>query len=166
MENDKMLAQLFMEVENTAAVRRHQHQLMLASVLRLRQPIVALAAPRRGGSRVGKKKNKEHHRQAEALLLDSDYFSDDATHTPKDFQRQLRMNKDMFMKIVFGVREYDDYFMCKQDYTGMWGLSSIQKCNVALRCLAYGAPQMQLMTTCAWRSRHAPRLSTGFAEPS
>ena len=41
--DDEMLAQLFMEEENTAAVRRHQQQLMLASLLRLRQPIVALA---------------------------------------------------------------------------------------------------------------------------
>jgi hypothetical protein len=48
-----------------------------------------------------------------ALLLDTDNFTDDATHTPKDFWRQFWMNKDLFMKIVFSVREYDDYFMCK-----------------------------------------------------
>jgi hypothetical protein len=91
-------------------------------------------------SRVGKMGNKERHRQAGALLLDSNYFADDATHTPKDFLRWFRMNKDLFMLIVFGVREYDDYFMCKQDCTGLWGFSSIQKCITALRCLAYGAP--------------------------
>ncbi|XP_071683465.1 uncharacterized protein [Lolium perenne] len=50
------------------------------------------------------------------------------------------MNKDLFMKIVFGVREYDDYFMIKQDCTGLWGFTSIQKCTVAMHCLAYGAP--------------------------
>jgi hypothetical protein len=46
----------------------------------------------------------------------------------------------MFMKFVFGVREYDDYFMCKTDCTGLYGFSSIQKCTAALRCIAYGAP--------------------------
>jgi hypothetical protein len=50
------------------------------------------------------------------------------------------MNKDMFMKIVFGVREYDEYFMIKQYCTDLWGFTSIQKCTTAMRCLAYGAP--------------------------
>jgi hypothetical protein len=57
-------------------------------------------------SRVGKMRNKERHRQVGVLLLDSDYFTNDATHTPKDFHRRSRMNKDLFMKIFFGVREY------------------------------------------------------------
>jgi hypothetical protein len=72
MDSDyEMLTQLFMEEDNTAAVQRDQLQLMLASLLRPRQPIVALVAPRRGGPRVGNKKNKEQHHQAgsaDALL--------------------------------------------------------------------------------------------------
>jgi hypothetical protein len=51
------------------------------------------------------------------------------------------MNKDLFMRIVFGVREYVDYFMCKKDYIGLWGFSSVHKCTAALRCISYGAPQ-------------------------
>ncbi|XP_071679834.1 uncharacterized protein [Lolium perenne] len=50
------------------------------------------------------------------------------------------MNRGRFMKIVYGVREYDDYFMAKQDCTDLWGFTSIQKCTAAIRCLAYGAP--------------------------
>jgi hypothetical protein len=46
-------------------------------------------------------------------LLDSYYFADDAKNIPKEFQRHFWMNKELFMKIVFGVREYNDYFMCK-----------------------------------------------------
>jgi hypothetical protein len=46
----------------------------------------------------------------------------------------------MFMKIVFGVREYDDYFICKPDCTGLYGFSSVQKCAAALRRIAYEAP--------------------------
>jgi hypothetical protein len=44
------------------------------------------------------------------------------------------------MKIVLCVREYNDYFMCKPDCTGIYGSSSIQKCTAALWCIAYGAP--------------------------
>jgi hypothetical protein len=51
------------------------------------------------------------------------------------------------MKIVFGIREYDDYFMCKQDCTNLWGFTSIHKCTLAMHCLAYGAPPIQPMTT-------------------
>ena len=74
------------------------------------------------------------------MLLDADYFNDDATHSPKEFRRRFRMNKELFLKIVHGVREYDNYFMAKQDCTGLWGFTSIQKCTAAMRCLAYGAP--------------------------
>jgi hypothetical protein len=65
--------------------------------------------PRRDGSVPGKAPNKNCHRDVGAMLLHSDYFVDDATNTPKEFQRRFRMNKDLFMKIVQGVREYDDY---------------------------------------------------------
>jgi hypothetical protein len=61
------------------------------------------------------------------MLLDVDYFNDDATHSPKEFRRRFRMNKDLFMKILHGVREYDTYFMDKKDCTGLWGFPSIQK---------------------------------------
>jgi hypothetical protein len=47
---------------------------------------------------------KDRHCQAGALLLDFDYFIDNTTHMSKDFWRWFRMNKDMFMKIVFGIR--------------------------------------------------------------
>jgi hypothetical protein len=54
-------------------------------------------------------------------LLYSDYSAEDATNTPKEFRHYVRMNKEIFMKIVFGVREYGDYFMCSLiawDYMG------------------------------------------------
>jgi hypothetical protein len=59
--------------------------------------------PRQGGSRVGKAKNKNRHRLAGAILLDSDYFAEDAANTSKEFRRRFWMNKKTFMKIVFGV---------------------------------------------------------------
>jgi hypothetical protein len=50
------------------------------------------------------------------------------------------MNKELFMKIVQDVREYDDYFKYKKDCTRKWGFTSVQKCMAALRCIAYEAP--------------------------
>ena len=50
------------------------------------------------------------------------------------------MNRHLFLKIVLGVREFDNYFVCKKDCTGTVGFSTLQKCMVALRLLAYGAP--------------------------
>jgi hypothetical protein len=44
------------------------------------------------------------------------------------------------MRIVQDVREYDDYFKYKKDCTRKWMFMSVQKCTVALWCIAYGAP--------------------------
>jgi hypothetical protein len=141
MDNDdEMMTQLFREEEANATTEQQQQLLTLGNLLLLCQHLLAVSTPRRGGLRVGKASNKDQHRQAGATLLDSDYFADNPTHTPNNFQRRFRTNKGMFMKIVFGVREYDTYFMCKQDCTSLRGFSSIQKCTTAMRCLAYGAP--------------------------
>jgi hypothetical protein len=59
MDNDdEMLVQLLMEEENTTVVRRQQ-QLILMSLLSICQPL--LVVPRRGGSRLGKRKNVNRH---------------------------------------------------------------------------------------------------------
>ncbi|XP_051189852.1 protein MAIN-LIKE 1-like [Lolium perenne] len=52
------------------------------------------------------------------MLLDTDYFNDDTTHSPKEFQRWFRMKKELYLKIVYGFREYNKYLMAKQDCTG------------------------------------------------
>jgi hypothetical protein len=48
------------------------------------------------------------------------------------------MQHSLFLMIMDRVCECDDYFVQKRDACGLWGLSSIQKCTVALRMLAYG----------------------------
>jgi hypothetical protein len=50
------------------------------------------------------------------------------------------MNKELFMRIVQGMREYADYFKYKKYCTEKWGFTSVQKCTAALLCIAYGAP--------------------------
>nr|XP_051202193.1 uncharacterized protein LOC127315779 [Lolium perenne] len=101
-------------------------------MLRVRQPFFIV--PRRGCSKPGKRRNINRHREAGAMLLDVDY------HWRKEFGRRFRMNKDLFLKIVHGIREYDTYFMAKRDCTGLWGFTSIHKRTNAMRCLAYRAP--------------------------
>jgi hypothetical protein len=51
-------------------------------------------------------------------MLYNEYFSDDPTYNAKDFCRPYRMSKDMFMKIVYVIRDYDDSFVLKRDCTG------------------------------------------------
>jgi hypothetical protein len=50
------------------------------------------------------------------------------------------MNKDMFMTIVHGVREYETYFVMKKAAVALLGFSSIQNCTATMMMIAYGAP--------------------------
>jgi hypothetical protein len=122
-----MMMEMLMQDIANAAVDHEQRMMVLTALLRY-----LLVVPHQGGLRVGKAKNKNRHRLAGAFLLGLDYFADDAANTPKEFWRHFWMNKEIFMKIVFGVREYDDYFMCKPNCTGLYGFSSVPKCTDAL----------------------------------
>ena len=48
------------------------------------------------------------------------------------------MAKHLFMRILEGVRLYDDYFEAQPDATSNYGFSSYQECIAAIRMLAYG----------------------------
>ena len=73
-------------------------------------------------------------------MLYADYFADQPLHGEDVFRRRFRMSRKLFLKIVHAIREFDPYFLCKKDCTGLVGFSSLQKCTVAMRLLAYGAP--------------------------
>ncbi|XP_051197095.1 uncharacterized protein [Lolium perenne] len=73
-------------------------------------------------------------------MLYVDYIVDDPLHDETVFRHRFRMGRNLFLKIVYALREYDSYFRRKLDCTGMAGFSVIQKCTVAMRMLAYGAP--------------------------
>ena len=46
------------------------------------------------------------------------------------------MSRNLFLQIVNSIREFDNYFVCKKDYTSTVGFSSLQKCTKAIRmCL-------------------------------
>jgi hypothetical protein len=53
--DDEKMVQLFTEEQNAQDVRRQQQQLILTTMLRIRQPFFVV--PRRGGSKPGKRRN-------------------------------------------------------------------------------------------------------------
>jgi hypothetical protein len=130
--DDELMMEVMQEDEAEAAAHLQRWNMGFAVLLQLRQQLMENVVPCWSGSVHGKAPNKDRSRNASALLLYSDYFADNAIHTPKEFHRRFRTNKDLFMKIVQGMREYDDYFKYKKDCTGKWGFTSVQKCATAL----------------------------------
>jgi hypothetical protein len=110
--NDEMMMHQLVQGEEDVAANEEEKLLIMAALLRLRARINA--PPRRGSFRPGKKMNKDWQRMQGAVMRESDYFADNAMHTPLEFWHRFRMNKELFMKIVVGVWEYDDYFCCKK----------------------------------------------------
>ena len=85
----------------------------------------ANTAPQRGGSKMGCRKAKERRHSKGYCLLYSDYFVDGPLHGEKVFRRRYRMGRKLFLRIVNSLREYDNYFVCKKDCTGIVGFSSL-----------------------------------------
>jgi hypothetical protein len=99
--DDEMMMELLMEDEADTTTNQEQQMMVLNALLHYQDNSPPSLA--RGGSRVGKAKNKNRHRLACALLLDSDYFVEDAANTHKEFRHCYQMNKEFFIKIVFGI---------------------------------------------------------------
>jgi hypothetical protein len=100
--DEEIMMELIQQDEAEAAAHMQNCTLGMAMLLQIRQQLAA-AEPRRGGSRRGKAANKDRNREVGALLLNSDYFADDAINTSKEFRRRFRMNKEVFTRIVQGV---------------------------------------------------------------
>jgi hypothetical protein len=50
------------------------------------------------------------------------------------------MLRELFLIILNGLRDYDDYFETKYDCTSKVSFSSYKKCSAAVQQLAYGVP--------------------------
>jgi hypothetical protein len=135
-KEEQMFAELFDE-EMAAAAQDEEHMLILACLYGL---YAEKAIGRRGGSAPGRRKCKPRQRMEGYCMLYADYFADSSLHDEAIFRRHFRISWKLFLKIVYALREYDSYFRCKLDYTGMAGFSALQKCTVAMRMLAYRAP--------------------------
>uniref|UniRef100_A0A0D3CYD6 Nuclease HARBI1 n=1 Tax=Brassica oleracea var. oleracea TaxID=109376 RepID=A0A0D3CYD6_BRAOL len=90
----------------------------------------------------GKKEKKrayiERNREADNVRLWNDYFSETPTYPENYFRQRFRMNKPLFMRIVYRLSNEVDFFHQKPDGLGKLGLSALQKCTAAIRLLAYG----------------------------
>ncbi|XP_018462149.2 uncharacterized protein LOC108833214 [Raphanus sativus] len=81
----------------------------------------------------------ERNREAGHNRLWNDYFSEHPTYEEHLFRRRFRMNRGLFMRIVYALSENVSFFQQRRDATGRFGLSALQKCTAALRMLAYGS---------------------------
>jgi hypothetical protein len=135
-EEEQMFTEIF-EKEMAVAAQDEEHMLILAYLLGL---YAETTIGRRGGSAPGRRKCKPKQRMEGYCILYAVYFADNPLHGEAVFRRRFRMSRKLFLKIIYALRDYDSYFRCKLDCTGMVGFSALQKCTVAMRMLAYGAP--------------------------
>ena len=82
--------------------------------------------PQRGGSAPGRVIAKNQHCLEGYCMLYSDYFTDAPLHGDRTFRRRYRMRRKLFLRIVNSIREFDSYFKCKMDCTGILGFTSIR----------------------------------------
>jgi len=100
-----------------------------------------LLPPRRGDSSKRCEANQERDQKEGHIRLYKDYFHPtDPVFKEKAFRRRYRMSRELFLQILNGMTEYDNYFEVKYDCTGKTGFSSYQKCSAAIQQLAYGVP--------------------------
>jgi hypothetical protein len=140
MDSDDEEQQMFTEVfeeEMAAAAQDEEHMLILACLSGL---YAEMTIGRHGGSAPGHQKCKPRQRMEGYCILYVDYFADNPLHGEAVFRHRFRMSRKLFLKIVYALRDYNSYFRCKLDCTGMAGFFALQKCTVAMRMLAYGAP--------------------------
>lgn len=67
------------------------------------------------------------------------YFNDNAVYPANVFRRRFRMHKPLFLRIVNDVTNMSEFMQQRADARGTLGFSSVQKCAVAIRQLAYGS---------------------------
>jgi hypothetical protein len=73
-------------------------------------------------------------------IIMRDYFCDNHVYDDVQFRTRFRMSRRLFVKVIEVICAFDSYFVQKADATGTFGLSSIQKCIVAIRIIGYGVP--------------------------
>uniref|UniRef100_A0A0A9CXZ5 Uncharacterized protein n=1 Tax=Arundo donax TaxID=35708 RepID=A0A0A9CXZ5_ARUDO len=79
------------------------------------------------------------HEAAHAKLV-TNYFFSNPLYTDYQFRIMFRMRKHLFLQIVETLGNLSQYFQLRSDAFGKAGLSSLQKCMVALQMLAYDLP--------------------------
>jgi hypothetical protein len=115
----------------------------LACLVRSVQAISAnRSRVRRGGSKIGRKQNREIGRRAGATNIDSDYFARSPSIASPvfreiDFEQRMRMPRAIFERLRSGLLD-NPYFMERRDATGKRGASTDQKMLAAFIQLTDG----------------------------
>jgi hypothetical protein len=125
MDSDEEEEQIFTELfeeEMAAAAQDEEHMLILAWMSGL---YVEKAIGHRGGLAPGRRKCKPRQRMEGYRILYAGYFADSPLHGEAIFRRHFRMSRKLFLKIVYALRDYDSYFRCKLDCTGMAGFFAL-----------------------------------------
>jgi ElaB/YqjD/DUF883 family membrane-anchored ribosome-binding protein len=110
-----MMIQQLIQDEADASTDEEERLIIIYSLPHLQAKINAPL--RRGGSRLGTKNKAIQQMHVVVVMLATDYFVDNPTHTPKVLWQHLRMTKKLFMTIVIGARNYGYYLIQKKKTT-------------------------------------------------
>ncbi|ETV64202.1 hypothetical protein H257_18882 [Aphanomyces astaci] len=91
------------------------------------------------GSLPGRKTNVDRHRSIGDKQLWEYYFDDNRSYDDGVFRRRYRMSPELFLRISQDVAHHSEYFRQGRDAAGILGFSTLKKCTVAMRMMAYGA---------------------------
>jgi hypothetical protein len=99
-DEDKQMFVSLLEEENVAAAEDEEQMMILV-------PLATLyternSKTRRGGSASGRRKGY--------IMLYADYFANEPLHPV--YSGRFRMSQDLFLKIVYAVRDLGPYFRC------------------------------------------------------
>jgi hypothetical protein len=78
--------------------------------------------------------------QAGNLRIVVDYFADVPMYNEKFFRRRFRMSRNLFLRIVEGVKAHDDYFRQRPNAIGLLSATALQKVVGSVCMLAYDVP--------------------------
>jgi hypothetical protein len=98
----------FREEEGDVPSDEEEQMTILSCLLQL-QALEDAATPGRGGSKFVQEKSKHRQRMEGHAILYTKYFAmNESTYNAKYFCPCYRMKKDLLMRIVHGVREFDN----------------------------------------------------------
>jgi hypothetical protein len=110
-EDETMFAALMEEEAEIAVADDEEHLMMLSCLMALYARTDA--NPRCGGSAPGRRKSKPRQMLEGYCILYADYFADNPLHGEVVFWRHFWMSRKLFLDIVYAVRRFDNYFICK-----------------------------------------------------
>jgi hypothetical protein len=93
----------------------------------------------RGGSVLGRRVVPRNHSEGSARVF-NDYFASPPKYGPAIFRRRFRMPVRLFLAMQRALSAFDPRMRTMVNASGAYGLSSLQKCTLELRILAYATP--------------------------